>query len=234
MDDLFGTTYTKEQFLEYLSEGECPFCHRKGFKNIMIHVRKKHGITRNEICDEALISRRITFLDEDTKKKLSENAKKHGFGITIRPTEIRSPSWSDVTRKKQINDRNRPERKKIFYENCMAAGRKYMQENPGHYSIAGKVRSKNRWGSEEGYSDLFYAKVAKQYIEELNTAKTYRNVLANLAEKIGVAKHDANYYINTVCKKRGLIEIVGNYSTRTATLTDKAKNLLGYDTISPR
>jgi hypothetical protein len=225
MEYLFGTKYGKTQFIELLNNGECPICHKANFKKVMIHMNAIHGIPKNDICDELMISRETGFADETTRENSRALALNQGLGVKIVPeTTTKGIKWSNLTRAKMTPDRKKRGKCIVMFR------KKFIENNPtkSHEQsvYAGKRASKAHWGTEEGYNDLFYARIAQAYVDEFNKSKSCRNILISLGKKVGIDKYKANYYINTVCKNRKLLEINGSFSGRTVSLTEKAKELL--------
>ena len=112
METIWGTDYSKEQFIDLLNNGECPFCGRKGYKVILMHIVRKHEINKKELLDELMLNRRHPFCSKEVSEKRSKTAVSIGLGTIINARKGRKGVQYDyVSRKKMKTARNQPHRK---------------------------------------------------------------------------------------------------------------------------
>ena len=74
-----GYYKNRERIIALLKNGECSICDKKGFKNIMGHVVRAHGINSTELKDELLLSRNSGFWSEEIKTEYSKRAKEKNY-----------------------------------------------------------------------------------------------------------------------------------------------------------
>lgn len=201
MDSVIGTKHTKEQFTKLLENGECPICGKAGYKNILLHIAQIHKILRNQLKDELLITRSKGFLAEDSREIVTINNTRNGFrkGHRIRKSNFKYDSVS----KEKIS--------------------KHAKGNKNIY----KYRSKGciaLYGTELGYPDIFYAKVAEELIKFLGTGHRH-NIYTRISRNSGVKRNTVEFRIKTAIA-RGMIKYTGEKRYPNGELTEKAKLIL--------
>ena len=71
---------------------DCPFCDGVGFKNIALHISKKHGITRRELSDMIGFSYSESICSKELSDRLSEDAIAQGRNPAAEQKE-KNPNW---------------------------------------------------------------------------------------------------------------------------------------------
>lgn len=95
----------KEKILSYLNVGECPICHKNGYKAILTHISRSHGISHREIKDILLIPVSKSFIPEDLKEKHSCATKNNGTINNLKKSNGKGRKHTKIQKQKRRNTR---------------------------------------------------------------------------------------------------------------------------------
>ena len=108
------TEENRERIIALLKNGECFICGKKGFKNIMGHVVRAHGINSTELKDELLLSRNSGFWSEEIKTEYSKRAKEKNY-VSYIPRDFKRNKCDEASKKKRsIMCKRNPNYKKVI------------------------------------------------------------------------------------------------------------------------
>lgn len=119
-ETVLGTKYTREQFMNIIKTGGCPFCGKTGYKIPLQHIAKIHGINHAIIKDELLTKRGKGFCNEETKRLLSDAALKNGLGTAVnifKGKRVENRSHDDISIKKMKLKASTDEHMNSFFNN---------------------------------------------------------------------------------------------------------------------
>jgi len=216
----------KSKTLKMLENGVCPFCLRKGFKKILVHISRIHGIPAKELKDNLMIPRNTGFCDEETMGKAQIFTKNQGFGVLIRPSKTRKNQKFDaVSIKKVIEDRKRPERMAIF--NKVMAKVDFSKSAKSRSDDAIKRQTLRIHEAHRRYiaatkNDAFYLAYAKRFIEIIKENGRMYGAYKQLSNEFSVKRIDTTRERLKKAETIGLI-IKNNQAFK---LTSKAIKLL--------
>ena len=106
MDRFDTTRHSREEVISLLKEGTCPYCYKKGLRNILNHIRISHGIQGNKLKDMLLVPRNEAFLPEDLLVMHSHNAIKNNSARFLNKGR-KGHKLDDITKAKILKNRTR-------------------------------------------------------------------------------------------------------------------------------
>lgn len=118
----------KDRYRATILNGDCPFCGRKNFKVVALHVVQKHGLTRRDLSDLLDFNYTETICSQETSEKYREKAagrnpqaKKKPHSIGPQSKAGRVASYANL----------RPASETMSKEKLQAIGRRLGYKNKG-------------------------------------------------------------------------------------------------------
>lgn len=98
-------TEDPQEILAFLQQGICPCCGQGPFELIGGHVKRKHGISMNQLKDMIGMNRATGFCSEEQRARRSENGKKFGYSVRRPPPKAKGLKPDEIAREKLRKNR---------------------------------------------------------------------------------------------------------------------------------